>query len=146
MIRVVARLLREPDVQGRGRQDVDKWISIVEHLQLLFQSHGSLGINGYWHPMSAFQLSVQGMDMEKKQLLAVLRHFPPVQEVPMAVVKAVWQGVRAPQDAALFETVLQKLKRMNVVDLHQREHYGFNYGVLLKLVMTFHAMFTIIST
>jgi hypothetical protein len=127
MIRVVAGLLKEPDLQGRGPVDVVKWESVMKSLERLHVCTQGLHIDGYPHPMLAYELSVQSMVKQEKQLLAVLRHFPPVQEIPIAVVAAVWRGAWDCEDS-LFEQPLQRLWRMNVVDIHQREHYGCKYG------------------
>jgi hypothetical protein len=132
MIFLLAGILREPDVHDRGPDDVDKWKSIVEDLQELLDRNHQLQTDNDRAPVLAFQLSVRSMGMEEKQLLAVLRHFPPVQEVSVAVIKAVWQGVWAAKHAALFETALMKLQRMNVVDIHHRQYYGFHYGAQLS--------------
>jgi hypothetical protein len=145
MIRVVAGFLREPDSTQRGRDDVSKWKSLVEDLGLLADSHQPL--DNYSPPLLAFQLSVQSMGMEEKQLLAVLRHFSPVQEVSVAVVKAVWQGVWPPQGRT-FEALLKKLQRMNVVDVHLREYCGFKYGEHSSsyLIMPLHTLHALPST
>jgi hypothetical protein len=132
MIRVVAGLLREPDLQGRGPEDADKWRSIIKGLESLLRNYTDAHMKGYGLPMIAYALSVQNMVEREKQLLAVLCFFPAVQEVPTAVVKAVLQGVWTCEDS-LFETALQTLQRMNVVDIHQREHYGCKYSEQLNL-------------
>jgi hypothetical protein len=131
MIRLVAGLLKERDLQGRGPDDVEKWESVLEGLARLLENNQDVHIDGYKRPMLAYQLSVQSMGGQDKQLLAVLRHFPPVQEVSIAVVRAVWQGMWSLEDS-LFEVLLQRLQRMNVVDIHQREHFGCKYGEQLK--------------
>jgi hypothetical protein len=84
-------------------------------------------MNGFTHPMLAYELSVQSMGEQEKQLLAVLTHFPPVQEVPVAVVKGVWQGMWS-VEKSLFDMWLQRLQRMNVVDIHEKNYYGSTYG------------------
>jgi hypothetical protein len=129
MIRVVAGLLREEDTDGRGPLDVDKWTSTVQELQQLLVENDELRVDGYRRPMLAYELSVKRMLTEEKQLLSVLRHFQPVHEVATEVVEVVWEGLWAPHTR--FKAVLQKMQRMNLVDLNQREHYGFKYSVLL---------------
>jgi hypothetical protein len=131
MIRVVAGLLRAPDFQGRGLYDVDKWKTIVEEFQDQLVSHDHLSVERYQRPVFAYELSVQSRGEEEKQVLAVLRHCPGGLEVSVAVVEAVWQGFWKTQDRTLFVMALLKLKEMNVVDIHQREHYGFKYGAHL---------------
>jgi hypothetical protein len=106
---------------------VEKWERVANSLERLPVCTQGLHNDGYPHPMLAYELSVQSMVEQEKQLLAVLRHFPPVQEIPIAVVAAVWRGVLYCADS-LFEQPLQRLWRMNVVDIHQREHYGCKYG------------------
>jgi hypothetical protein len=127
MIRLLAGLLLETDLQGRGPNDVDKWRSVMEDLKTSFRINQDVHVCGYGSPLLAYELSVQRMRQPERQLLAVLRHFPPVQEVPLAVVKAVWQGVWTLEDSR-FQTSLRRLQQMNVVDIHQREHYGWKYG------------------
>jgi hypothetical protein len=127
MIRLLAGLLLQKDLQGRGPNDVDKWRSVMQDLETSFRNSQDVHIYGYGSPLLAYELSVQGMSQPERQLLAVLHHFPPVQEVPFAVVKAVWQGVWSLEDSH-FQVSLQKLQQMNVVDIHQREHYGWKYG------------------
>jgi hypothetical protein len=127
MIRVVAGLLREPNNQGQGPDDVEKWRSVVEGLERLIRNNQDVHINGFTRPMLAYELSVQSMGEQEKQLLAVLAHFPPVQEVPIAVVKGVWQGMWSVEES-LFDMLLQRLQRMNIVDIHERSYYGYTYG------------------
>jgi hypothetical protein len=144
MIRLLAGLLLEKDFQGRGPNDVDKWRSIMKDLETPFRNNQDVHVYGYGSPLLAYELSVQRMRQPERQLLAVLRHFPPVQEVPFAVVKAVWQGVWTLEDSRDFQASLQRLQQMNVVDIHQREHYGWKYGVYLNLnpllVKSFNAL------
>jgi hypothetical protein len=127
MIRLLAGLLLEKDLQGRGPNDVDKWRSVMEDLKMSFRNNQDVHVYGYGSPLLAYELSVQRMRQPERQLLAVLRHFPPVQEVPFAVVKAVWQGVWTLEESR-FQMSLRRLQQMNVVDIHQREHYGWKYG------------------
>jgi hypothetical protein len=129
MIRVVAGLLREDDIDGHAPVDVATWERTVKDLDLLLRETSKLRVKGYSRPMLAYELSVKKMGEEEKQLLAVLRHFAPVQEVATQVLEVVWQGLWSPR--ATFSMVLKKIQRMNVVDVHQREYYGFKYSVLL---------------
>jgi hypothetical protein len=127
LIRVVAGLLREPNVQGQGPDDVDKWRSIVKGLERLIRNNQDVYMNGFTRPMLVYELSVQSMGEQEKQLLAVLAHFPPVQDVPVAVVKSVWQGMWSGEES-LFDMLLQRLQRMNVVDVHEGNYHGSTYG------------------
>jgi hypothetical protein len=127
MIRVVAGLLREPNVEGQGPDDVTRWTNVVQGLERLLKSNQDVHMNGFTRPMLAYELSVQSMGEQEKQLLAVLAHFPPVQEVPVAVVRGVWQGMWSCEES-LFDTLLQRLQRMNIVDIHERRHHGTTYG------------------
>ena len=128
MVRVVAGHLREPDPDGRGPDDVAKWQEIVKDLEQVLVENPKLRVDGYQRPMLAFELSVKRMDVHEKQLLAVLRHFAPVKAVATAVVEVVWRGLWS--TSANFKRLLQKLMRINVVDIHQQDYYGFEYGVL----------------
>ena len=64
----------------------------MDGLQQLLVDEPEHETEGYHDPMLAFQLSIKTMGVKEKQLLAVLRHFPPVKEVAIAVVQAVWRG------------------------------------------------------
>ena len=54
--------------------------------------------------------------------------FPPVQETPTDVVRVIWQEVFKTLRSKQFDVTLHKLRRMNVVDVAQREYNGFQYG------------------
>ena len=123
MLRVVAGLLRE-DVDGRGAEDVGTWRYVLEDLEQALVDNPR--VDGYRRPMLAFELSVKIMAEPEKQLLAVLRHFEPVTKVATAVLEVVRRGVWSP--GGDFKRLLKKLVRMNVVDRHQQDYYGFQYG------------------
>ena len=121
MLRVVAGFLLEPDLAGRGPGNKEKWKEVVDELDLLLVDDPDQQFEGYNAPMKAYELSIKSMGTKEKQLLAVLRHFPPIKEVAIAVVQAVWEGFSC--SGADYKSAMKKLIRMNVVDRHQREHY-----------------------
>ena len=125
MLRVVAGLLRE-GVDGSGAEDVGTWQDVHEDLDQALVTNPDLRVDGYRRPILAFKLSVKGIKEPEKQLLAVLRHFEPVTKVATAVLEVVWRGVWSP--GGDFKRLLKKLVRMNVVDRHQQDYYGFQYG------------------
>ena len=108
MLRVVAGLLRE-DVDGRGAEDVGTWQDVLEDLDQALVDNPKMRVDGYHRPILAYKLSVERLAETEKELLAVLRYFPPVTKVAKAVLEVVWRGVCSP--SSNFKRLLQKLVR-----------------------------------
>ena len=124
MLRVVAGLLRE-GVDGKGPDDATTWQGVIKDLdQALVDPE--MRVDGYHRPILAYKLSVERLAETEKELLAVLRYFPPVTKVAKAVLEVVWRGVKS--SSGNFKRLLHKLVRMNLVDSHQQDYYGFQYG------------------
>ena len=135
MMRLVAGLIREPDLEGRGPDHAEKWRSIAAEFRDLLGAGNGHDVEGYAKPMHAYDVSIRGMDKQDLQLLALLQHFPAVQNVPIAVVRTIWDAVwqesatSVAQGRGSFDASLKRMQRMNIIDIYQHDYHGLKYGV-----------------